>query len=69
MFFFFFFSRDLREQNCIDGRLLGTWSKDSIESCVKVGFDPIKIQLNFMTIRKNFNQRTYTMSDDDAKVC
>lgn len=59
--------RELKERNSIDGHLLATWSRDSIESCVKIGFDPIKLQLNFMTIRKNLNQRIYTMSEDDAK--
>jgi len=60
--------RELKERNSVDGHLLATWSRDSIESCVKIGFDPIKLQLNFMTIRKNLNQRIYTMSEDDAKV-
>lgn len=60
--------RELKERNFIDGQLHATWSRDSIESCVKIGFDPIKIQLNFMTIRKNQNQRIYIMSDYDAKV-
>ncbi|XP_015373187.1 PREDICTED: uncharacterized protein LOC107168329 [Diuraphis noxia] len=59
--------RELKERNSVDGHLLATWSRDSIESCVKIGFDPIKLQLNFMTIRKNLNQRIYTMSEDDAK--
>ncbi|XP_060865982.1 uncharacterized protein LOC132941813 isoform X4 [Metopolophium dirhodum] len=59
--------RELKERNSVDGNLIATWSRDSIESCVKIGFDPIKLQLNFMTIRKNLNQRIYTMSDDDAK--
>ncbi|CAI6367244.1 unnamed protein product [Macrosiphum euphorbiae] len=59
--------RELKERNSVDGNLIATWSRDSIESCVKIGFDPIKLQLNFMTIRKNLNQRVYTMSDDDAK--
>ncbi|KAL5240878.1 hypothetical protein ACI65C_008288 [Semiaphis heraclei] len=59
--------RELKERNSVDGHLLATWSRDSIESCVKIGFDPIKIQLNFMTVRKNLNQRIYTMSEDDAK--
>jgi len=60
--------REFKERNSIDGHLLATWSRDSIESCVKIGFDPIKIQLNFMTIRKNLSQRIYTMDDNDAKV-
>lgn len=60
--------RELKERNSIDGHLLATWSRDSIESCVKISFDPIKIQMNFMTIRRNLNQRTYIMSDGDAKV-
>ncbi|XP_050056427.1 uncharacterized protein LOC114132536 isoform X2 [Aphis gossypii] len=59
--------RELKERNSVDGHLLATWTRDSIESCVKIGFDPIKLQLNFMTIRKNLNQRIYTMSEDDAK--
>ncbi|VVC40112.1 Hypothetical protein CINCED_3A010414 [Cinara cedri] len=59
--------RDLNERSSIDGHLLATWSRDSIKSCVKISFDPIKIQLNFMTIRKNLSQRIYAMSDCDAK--
>lgn len=60
--------RELRERNAIDGHLLATWSRDSIESCIKIGFDPIQIQLNFMTTRKNLNQRVYIMNDEEAKV-
>lgn len=63
-----FYYRELKERNSVDGHLLATWSRDSIESCVKISFDPIKIQMNFMTIRKNLNQRIYIMSDIDAKV-
>lgn len=60
--------RELKERNAIDGLLIATWSRDSIESCVKIGFDPIKIQLNFMTVRKNLSQRIYIMNDYDSKV-
>ncbi|XP_025410388.1 serine/threonine-protein kinase 11-interacting protein isoform X2 [Sipha flava] len=59
--------RELKERNSIDGHLLATWSRNSIESCVKISFDPIKIQMNFMTIRRNLNQRIYIMSDDSAR--
>lgn len=60
--------RELKERHPSDGHLLFTWSRESIESCVKIGFDPTKIQINFTTIRKNLNQRIYVMNDDDAKV-
>lgn len=65
---FIIFFRELKERHPRDGRLLFTWSRESIESCVKIGFDPTKIQINFTTIRKNLNQRIYVMNDDDAKV-
>ncbi|XP_050443704.1 uncharacterized protein LOC126847486 isoform X2 [Adelges cooleyi] len=60
--------KELKERSCIDGRLFTSWSRDSIESCVKICFDPIKIQINFMTVRRDKNQRIYIMNNEDANA-
>ncbi|XP_050520499.1 serine/threonine-protein kinase 11-interacting protein isoform X2 [Daktulosphaira vitifoliae] len=58
--------KDLKEKSCDGGPVITTWSRDSIESCVKINFNPIKIQVNFMTLRRDKNQRVYIMKENDA---